>query len=160
MISRNDFSRGGRLILAATLGATLLASCARITHGQGYLADNELVQAIAPGVDNRDSIMKTLGAPTFESQWDPNTWYYVSRSVQNLAFLPTEPTSQRIITVRFDAAGNVSTVDVEDGLDQVVFLDPADETTPVFGRDTSLFQEIFGNIGRVSSIPSGGGPQQ
>lgn len=155
MIFRKNTVRAAKLLTAALVAGTALAGCARIRDVQGYIVDNELVAAISPGVDNRESVERTLGRPTFVSQWDDDVWYYVSRNVEQLAFMPSEPTAQQVLTIRFDAEGNVSTVDRQRGLEQVVQLDPADETTPVYGRDSSLFEDIFGNIGRVSSMPGG-----
>ncbi|EMD82058.1 outer membrane protein assembly factor BamE [Pacificimonas flava] len=162
MIFRNHSLSAAKFLTVALIAGSALSGCARIRDAQGYVVDEELVSAISPGVDNRESVERTLGRPTFVSEWDDSTWYYVSRNVEQLAFLPSEPTSQQVLTVRFDAGGNVAAVDRQKGLEQVVQLDPASETTPVFGRDSSLFQDIFGNIGRVSSVPggAGGAPQQ
>src|SRR3546814_10074547 len=65
------------LTLAAV--AATASGCARVRNHQGYVADTTLVQSIQPGVDNRDSVMKTLGRPSFEAEFDKNAWYYVSR---------------------------------------------------------------------------------
>ncbi|MBZ6379270.1 cell envelope protein SmpA [Pacificimonas flava] len=151
-------SLGGANLLLLTVAASLtLSGCARIRDNQGYVRDNELISAIAPGVDNRESVERTLGRPTFQSQWDDSIWYYVSRNTEQLAFLPPTTTGQNVTLVRFDPQGNVAAVESREGMDQVAYFDPSSDETPVFGRDTGLFQEIFGNIGRVSSIPTGGG---
>ena len=147
------------VLLAAVAGSLAVGGCTRIRDHQGYVADEELVRAIAPGVDNRESVERTLGRPTFVSQWDDSIWYYVARNTRQLAFLPKNPTSQTVLKVRFDDTGNVAAVDRQDGLEQVASFDPSGDKTPVFGRDSGLFEEIFGNIGRVSSIPAAGGPQ-
>ncbi|MEE4349813.1 MAG: outer membrane protein assembly factor BamE [Pacificimonas sp.] len=159
MISKTTNKSSARFLLLFTAGALALGGCARIRDNEGYVRDNALMSAIAPGVDNRESVELTLGRPTFESQWDDSVWYYVSRNTEQLAFLAKDAIGQRVTIVRFDADGNVASIDDREGLDQVAYFDPHDDETPVFGRDTGLFQEIFGNIGRVSSIPTGqGGP--
>jgi hypothetical protein len=52
--------------------------------------------------------------------------------------------------VSFDAAGNVEKVERR-GMEQVARINPEEETTPTLGRDTSFFEEIFGNIGAVGA---------
>jgi outer membrane protein assembly factor BamE (lipoprotein component of BamABCDE complex) len=140
-----------RAALAAIAAAGLLASgCAKIRDHQGYLADEALLSSIQPGVDNRESVMTTLGRPTFVGQFDPNDWYYVSRTTRNLAFRLPKPKEQSVLRVHFDRDGNVAAVDRK-GLEQVASIDPSDDKTPTLGRDKSLIEELFGNIGAVGS---------
>ena len=62
------------------IGAALATSgCSRIKAQQGYLIDETLFTSILPGVDNRESVSRTLGRPTFAAQFDTGSWYYVSR---------------------------------------------------------------------------------
>ena len=54
-------------IVAATSG------CASIRDHRGYLVDTALVDSVQPGVDNRLSVERTLGRPTFASQFGEQT---------------------------------------------------------------------------------------
>src|SRR3546814_2927855 len=66
-------------MVAGALALLPLASgCARMRAHQGYLVDNLLVDSIQPGVDNRASVERTLGRPSFEAQFNSNEWYYRS----------------------------------------------------------------------------------
>jgi outer membrane protein assembly factor BamE (lipoprotein component of BamABCDE complex) len=142
------FRPGTRALVAISLGAVLIAGCARIRDHQGYLVDEPLVQAIQPGVDNRDSVAGTLGRPTFVGQFDQRDWYYVSRNTRQLAFAMPRPEDQVVLHVRFDAAGNVQSVQ-RTGVELAVNINPDNDETPTLGSDRSLFQELFGNIGAV-----------
>ena len=142
------FHPGSRALLAISLGAMLAAGCTRIREHQGYLVDEPLVQAIQPGVDNRDSVAGTLGRPTFVGQFDPRDWYYVSRNTRQLAFAMPRPEDQVVLHVRFDAAGNVESVQ-RTGVELAVNINPDNDETPTLGRDQSLLRELFGNIGAV-----------
>jgi outer membrane protein assembly factor BamE (lipoprotein component of BamABCDE complex) len=147
-------------LIAAALGALALAGCTRIQQHQGYVADETLITAIQPNVDNRDSVLQTLGRPTFTGQFNANDWYYVSRMTKNYAFATPNPDTQTVLRVRFDEAGNVTSVDRR-GVEQVASITPSNEKTPTLGRDTNLLEELFGNIGAVGSgglgAPTGGG---
>ena len=134
-------------ILAAGL---LVSGCTKIRDQQGYIADESLIASVQPGIDNRDSMLGTLGRPTFTGQFDPNSWYYVARSTRNMAFNMPRPNSQTIVRVRFDQTGNVVGVDRK-GLEDVASIDPSSNKTPTLGRERSLLEELFGNIGTVGS---------
>ncbi len=134
------------LIFAA--GAT--AGCTRVRGQQGYIVDQTLVSAIRPGVDNQTSVEKTLGRPTFGGQFDQRDWYYVSRQTRQLAFSLPRPVTQTVLHIRFDASGNVVSVD-KTGIEKVALINPVGDKTPTLGRDRSFLQEVFGNIGTVGS---------
>ena len=148
-------------VLALVLvGVAALPACTRIQNTSGYIVDETLVTAIQPGVDNRDSVMKTLGRPSIASEWDDKQWYYVSRNTSQLAFLTPKPTAQSVVIVNFDAKGNVASVERR-GLEKVVSVNPVNDKTPTLGRESGILEDLFGNIGRVGGVPSGaGGPPQ
>ena len=147
---------GPRAALAAAAGAALLAAgCSPIREHQGYVVDPSLVAAIQPGVDNRNSVSGTLGRPTFVGQFDDRDWYYVSRNTRQLAFNLPRPTDNNVLHVRFDEAGNVERVE-QTGIDLVVNIDPINDKTPTLGRESNLFEELFGNIGAVGQAGQSG----
>ena len=150
--------RVGRLtVLSVVVAAGIAAGgCTKVRDSQGYLVDETLVSAIQPGVDNKDSVAGTLGRPSFTGTFDQNDWYYVSRGTRNFAFNSPRPSKQTILHVRFDPAGNVAAVDRK-GLEQVVSIDPMGDTTPTLGRNKSIWEELFGNIGAVGSAGGQGG---
>lgn len=154
-----QFPLRAKMIILPVALAALLGGCAafrQTVNNQGYVSDEELAQSVQPGVDNRQSVAKALGDPTLASEWGSNTWYYVSRNTKQIAFGRPRPVSQRVIIVHFDAAGNVASVERR-GMDEVANLRPDSHATPTLGRDQSLFDDIFGNIGAVSAGGAGGG---
>ena len=142
---------GARLPLAFVLAGALLGGCTAIRDHQGYVLDETLVTAIQPGVDNRDSVMGTLGRPTFVGQFDQNDWYYVARETRQLAFALPAPRENTVLHIRFDDAGNVERVE-RTGMELVANIDPSNEKTPTLGRERSLLEELFGNIGAVGQM--------
>lgn len=148
-------TRAMLVMATATLALVATSGCTRIRGHQGYIVDQQLVDSIAPGVDNRDSVEATLGRPTFVGQFDKNDWYYVSRQTKQLAFAQPRPTAQTILHVRFDAAGNVASVD-RAGLEKIASVSPDGDKTPTLGRKRGFLQELFGNIGSVGAPGMGG----
>ncbi len=145
------------LLLALGLAGS---ACSRIPNNQGYVADEQLLSSVQPGVDTKESVQKALGRPTTMGQWDENVWYYVSRNTAQLAFRRPVPTVQNILIVKFAADGTVSEVSRR-GLEQVATISPEKDKTPTLGRETGIIEDLFGNIGQVGGIPGGsGGPPQ
>ncbi|MEN3745892.1 outer membrane protein assembly factor BamE [Sphingomonas sp. HF-S3] len=144
------------LVPVLALAALGTSACTPLRSHTGYVVDKELIDSIQPGVDNRDSVLRTLGRPTLTSQFAEGEWYYVSRDNRNMAYSQPKPTDQLTLRVRFDAAGNVTAVD-RSGLEKVAKVDPYGKTTPTLGRHRSFFSDLFGNIGTVGA-PGTGGP--
>ena len=137
--------------------AVLLAGCAQMRQHKGVVLDPQLLSAIQPGVDNKDSVEKAIGRPSFVGQFTPNDWYYVSRDVNQVAFRNPHVTKQTVFIVRFDPKGNVASVQ-RTGRELVMNVDPTNRSTPTLGRKRSFFEELFGNIGTVGApVPGGGG---
>jgi outer membrane protein assembly factor BamE (lipoprotein component of BamABCDE complex) len=138
-------------------GLVLIASgCSSIRDHRGYLVDTTLTDAIQPGIDNRTSVERTLGRPTFTGQFSDDIWYYVSQDTRQRAFQRPRTSQQLVMRVSFDAAGKVIAVD-RAGAEKVVALNPNKNKTPTLGRDRGLLEDLFGNIGTVGAPGVGGG---
>ena len=133
----------------AVASAALLAGCAGIHEHRGAVIDRELASAIQVGVDNKESVAKTLGRPSFTGQFNPNDWYYVSRDTKTVALRGVGVIDQTVLHIRFDAAGNVVAVN-RTGKELVASIDPVNAKTATLGRKRSFFDELFGNIGTIS----------
>ncbi|RST32066.1 outer membrane protein assembly factor BamE [Sphingomonas ginkgonis] len=138
------------------LGASALAGCAGVHDTKGFVMDKQLASTIQPGVDNKDSVAKALGRPTFTGQFDQSEWYYVARKTTTIAFRQPRVTDQTVLRVKFDQAGNVASVN-QTGRELVRYIRPSRDLTPTLGRKKSFFDEIFGNIGVVGAAPGAGG---
>ena len=146
------FRSGSRALLALGLGAVLTSGCASFRDHQGYLVDEQLVSAIQPGVDNKDSVAGTLGRPSFVGQFDQTErdWYYISREAKTIAFRSQKVLDHEVLHIRFDQAGNVASVNTT-GKELVANISPNKDKTPTLGRQRSFFDEMFGNIGVLNN---------
>lgn len=139
---------------AAVAGAALLGGCVGLRDHRGAVIDEELVSAVQVGVDNKASVEKTLGRPTFTGQFTQNDWYYVSRDTGTVAFRSPRVREQTVLHVNFDQAGNVAAIR-KSGKEMIASINPANARTPTLGRKKSFFEDIFGNIGSVGSGGTG-----
>jgi outer membrane protein assembly factor BamE (lipoprotein component of BamABCDE complex) len=146
-------------IAMALTGATLLGGCVSIHDHRGTVLDSELVSAVQVGVDNKDSVTRVLGRPTFAGEFSENDWYYVSRDTKTFAFRNPRVTQQTVLHIAFDRAGNVAAIS-KTGKELVANIRPVNDRTPTLGRKHSIFEDIFSNIGTVNSAgtPGAGGP--
>ena len=146
--------------LVSVIGLALaLSACAGSRDHKGFVLDATLTDAIQVGVDNKESVTRTIGRPTFTSQFNPNEWYYLSRNTAQLAFRDPKVTDQTVLRIRFDQAGNVTSVE-KTGKELIASVDPSGDKTPTLGRERSFFEELFGNIGTISQPGLPGSQQQ
>lgn len=135
--------------VAACVGAVMLAGCGlSVREHRGYVIDEQLTSAVQVGVDNKQSVEKSLGQPTFTGTFDQNDWYYVARDTRAFAFRNPRVTDQTVIHVRFDPTGNVASVEQTDE-SLIASINPSNDKTPTLGRSHGFFQELFNNIGTI-----------
>jgi len=149
---------GGKLpaIMGAVALLAGLSGCASIKDHRGYLVDAALVDGIQPGIDNKVSVERSLGRPTFISQYGQPAWFYISTDTRQAAFGTPRTKSQLVLRIRFDEAGNVAAID-RTGVEKIARISPDGHKTPTLGRDRSFFEDLFGNIGTVGAGGMGGG---
>jgi outer membrane protein assembly factor BamE (lipoprotein component of BamABCDE complex) len=141
--------------MATIAAAVLLAGCAQMRAHKGAVLDPQLASSIQPGVDNKTSVEKLIGRPTFVGQFTPNDWYYVSRDTTQLGFRNPRVSKETVMLVRFDPKGNVAAIQ-RTGKELVMNVKPYGRQTPTLGRKRSFFEELFGNIGTVGAPGMGG----
>ncbi len=152
----NGWIKGLRAASALGALALMVGGCASIKDHRGYLIDPALTGSVQPGIDNRTSVERALGQPTFKSEFGKQIWYYVSIDTKQRPFKRPQAKTQNVLMVNFDEKGNVASVERR-GMEKVVTLNPDSHKTPTLGRNRSFFEDLFGNIGSVGAIPGQGG---
>jgi outer membrane protein assembly factor BamE (lipoprotein component of BamABCDE complex) len=132
--------------VAVVLG---LAACAPHVDARGNLPDPEQLAEIKPGSHTRQEVGEILGSPSSKAILDEETWYYISKRTETLAFFEPEIRERQIVIVRFDAEGvvaEVQTLNLEQGRD----IRPVDRVTPTAGNELTIMEQLFGNFGRFN----------
>lgn len=142
--------RAIRAFVAAAALSVLATGCVSIRDHRGYIIDSAVADSIQPGVDNKASVERAMGRPTFASQFGDKDWYYISTQTHTRPFSRARAAEQTAIRVTFNDQGVVESVD-RAGIDKVVYLDPDGKKTETLGRDRGLLEDLFGNIGTVGS---------
>lgn len=147
---------------ALALAMVALSGCEHIHDHKGYVVDSQLINSVQPGVDNKDSVQKTLGRPTLTSEFDGGgTWYYFARETRQFGYGLPKPIGQTMLAVRFASSGDVSSVQ-KTGLETIRHVGLYGKETPTLGRNRGFFAELFGNIGaggaNAGSAPTADNP--
>lgn len=143
------FVTGRRLaaLAAVSVMALTAGACAATVNQRGYLPDETKFSSIQPGIDTKSSLQERLGSPSSKGTFDEDVWYYVSSTQEDFLFFRPEETGRDIVAVSFGGDGTVAQVErygIEDGM--VVAFN--DRETPAKGRELTILQQLFGNIGR------------
>lgn len=147
-LGHND---GMKMRLAPMFAAllTLAAACAPMTATRGYVPDEVLLGELRPGVHDKNSVASLLGSPSSVGTFDSDTWYYITRKTEQLAFFAEEVTDQQVVAVEFDENGvlkGVQRFTLEDAKD----IQLVERETPSRGKELTVLQQIFGNVGRFT----------
>jgi len=149
--SRRQSGRpSARLFLLSAVVAAGLAGCAPQVDTRGNLPDPETVLEVQPGVHDRDQVATILGSPSAVATFEDDTWYYISRRTEKIAFFDPEVVDQQVLVVKFGQDGLVADMAVY-GLEDGQIIEPVERTTPTSGRELTILQQLFGNIGRFNT---------
>jgi outer membrane protein assembly factor BamE (lipoprotein component of BamABCDE complex) len=138
---------------AAVFALCLLgAGCSAQYRNHGYVPSEEDLAEVVIGVDTRDSVAETLGAPSAGGVLEGGGFYYVRSRVKTVGPARPKEISRELVAVTFDGNGTVANVErfgLEDG--RVVVL--SRRVTDNGLNDISFIRQLFGNIGNFD--PSG-----
>jgi outer membrane protein assembly factor BamE (lipoprotein component of BamABCDE complex) len=144
------------LVAPLLLGSALLAGCDAVKAPRdvrGNRVTAEQLAEIVPGVQTRSDVAALLGSPSVPAAFDDVTWYYVGGMTRQRIGQMQALDDQQVVAVRFSTDGTVATVE-RLTLEDATKVQPVARITPTPGTETTLMQQIFGNVGRFA--PGGG----
>ncbi len=148
--------------LCILLGVSLalgLGACVARQDSRGAVIDPERVAQIKEGETTQSAVRQLMGSPsttTTFAQSGKNTWYYISKQTESVAFLAEETIDQQVLAIEFDDGSRVKSVrhyGLKDGKEIAL----VDRVTPTKGKELGVLQQLFGNVGKFNSGPSGPG---
>ncbi len=147
------------IVPAAVMGLAA-GACAPIvqpiTDYRGYLPRGDEIAKIQIGM-GKTEIEALLGSPSTTATI-PNlgeSYYYISSVVETNAFLAPKVVDREILAVRFGYDQRVSGL-AHYGLQDGKIIDFISRETPTRGKEMTILQQLFENIGRFD--PGAGGP--
>lgn len=128
----------------------LSASCSPIVENRGYVFDEKLLDQIKVNETISNDVMDILGSPSTTSAIDASTWYYIFSKAETVAFYHPTVTERRVLAVSFDDDNKVNNLKYY-GLEEGKIISYVDRTTPTRGRELTILQQLFGNLGRLGA---------
>ena len=135
--------------------AIILAACTPRLDTRGNLPDPDLLAEIKTGQHNREQVARILGSPSSIAIFGQETWLYVSKRTETLAFFAPEINERKVVILRFDSNGvvaDISTLGSEHGQ----AIQPVDRKTPSSGNEIGFIDQILGNMSRYRHRQGGG----
>jgi len=129
---------------------SLVVSCSPIVENRGYVFDEELLDQIKVNETISNDVMDILGSPSTTSAIDASTWYYIYSKAETVAFYHPTVTDRRVLAVSFDDDNKVNNLKYY-GLEEGKIISYVDRTTPTRGRELTVLQQLFGNLGRLGA---------
>jgi len=126
--------------------ALFTAACTPIRDYRGFVAQEDVLSQIQIGM-NKSDVERIMGTPSATSSIDGKNYYYISSVFETTAFFEPEEIDRRIIAFRFDETETVSNI-ANYGLRDGRIFDFISRKTPTRGKEVTLLQQMFGNIGR------------
>lgn len=140
--------RSKHLFLVAA-SALALSACESTYTNHGFAPQIAQLEQLSSS-DTRGSVLRQLGQPSATGTFNSENWYYQASRVENYAFYAPKIVDRKVVAIRFDQAGRVANV-ARYGIEEGQIIDLITRTTPTYGREITLLQQLFGNIGRVGA---------
>jgi len=149
---RRLFASSSRLLIPAAMALAVAACSANIAH-RGYLAKPGAFAQVHEGMP-KSEVEGILGSPstTASVNYQGDSYYYISSTTEQRAFLNATEVERQVIAIRFDQNDQVANLG-QYGLEDGKIIDINSRTTPTRGRELTILQQLFGNIGK----PGAGG---
>lgn len=146
MIRRVHIHRSWIRPIVAVMASAVLCACTPVYRHHGYAPSDGDLSELVVGVDTRDSVIETVGAPSSQGVLEGGDYYYVSSRIKH--FGPAEPkvVERKLVAISFDDGGvlrNIETFGLEHG--QAVPLTRRVTSSSV--ADKTFFRQLLGNIG-------------
>jgi len=119
-----------------------------ITDYRGYLPRGEEISKSQVGL-GKTEVEALLGSPSTTATLPDlgESYYYISSVVETHAFLAPKVVDREILAVRFDYDQRVSGF-AHYGLEDGKIINFIDRETPTRGKEMTILQQLFENIGR------------
>jgi len=127
-----------------------LTGCAKIYRNHGYVPTDDELSAVLVGVDTRETVESSVGAPTSSGVIRDTAWYYVGSRWEHFAYREPRAIDRQVVAVSFDNAGTVANIErftLEDG--RVIALSRRVTDSNIQG--ISFIRQLLGSIGQFNA---------
>lgn len=137
-----------RSMLVGPMALLLLNACEPKVALRGNDPLESKLEAVQIDRSTKRDVIQLLGTPSVVGLFEDDTWYYLSQRKEQWGFYAPEVTDHKAMAFHFDDQGvlrSINTMDKE-ALAEVTYRE---KETPTSGRTISIFEQLFGNLGRA-----------
>jgi outer membrane protein assembly factor BamE (lipoprotein component of BamABCDE complex) len=141
----------------ALLGALATGACDPLVDVHGHVPTPGSMSKLEVGTQSREDVLRLLGSPSTRASFNDEVWYYISQRQESVAFLEPKIVEQKVTAIYFGENGRIreiKTFGPEDGKDPGMVA----RKTPTVGKELTVLEQIFGNVGRFATPKGGGSP--
>jgi outer membrane protein assembly factor BamE (lipoprotein component of BamABCDE complex) len=143
-----------RALAGLFLAASVLANCSPIVDHRGYLPRDGAMQNVQHGM-SKVEVEALLGSPSTTATINVtgDSYYYISSVVEQRAFFHPKEVERQVFAIRFDDSDQVESF-AHYGLEDGQIVNFSSRQTPTRGRELSVLQQLFSNLGNVNPLPT------
>ena len=133
-----------------TAGVLLFAlgACSATYQNHGYAPTDSELEEVLVGIDTRDSVAETIGAPTSVGVLQGGGWYYSQSRWRHYAYKAPEIIDRQVVAITYTDEGIVENIErftLEDG--RVVPLSRRVTDSNIKG--ITFLRQLLGNLGNL-----------
>ncbi len=140
--------KAARAVMMALVIGGLSSACSPIRDHRGYVMSKDRLNQIDIG-STKEDVETALGSPSSTSTIDGQTYYYISSTVEQNMFFAPKITDRKILAIKFDDTETVAKI-ANYGLKDGVVFDFISRKTPTRGKELTIIQQMFGNLGKFN----------
>jgi len=133
----------------------LLVACVAMEKKGGYVFNDRAMAYVRVGETDKQDVLRALGSPSATSNFEVERWHYISKTEEVVSVLDPELTSQKVVSIEFDAHGVVQKIDTHSEADAKE-IELVDRETKSEGTSISAIEQLLGNFGRFNNAQQGG----
>lgn len=141
--------RNGRIAaLIAALALVLVSACQPLVRNHGFVPRDEDLALVTVGVDTRETVAATVGAPGTGGVIQGGDYYYVRSRWETRAWKAPKETDRQVVAISFDESGTVANVE-RFGLENGRVIALSRRVTDSSIQNVSFIRQLLGNLGRL-----------
>ncbi len=113
------------------------------------MVDVDDVASITIGESNKGDVRKALGSPTTTAPMNDDVWYYIGQTTERFGWRREVVKERKTLTMLFDEDGVLASLTAEDNQGREFTMNK--DSTDTAGRELTILQQFFGNLGRFNS---------
>ncbi len=137
-------------IVVLTVGAMAVGACDPLTDVRGHVPTPGSMEKLEVGTQTREDVVRLIGSPSSVTSFGDEVWYYVSQRQESLAFFQPKMAEQKVTAIYFGENGRVREIKTF-GPQDAKNAGMVDRKTPTAGKELTVLDQVFGNIGRFST---------